>query len=64
MKNENHTPEAKAAENTGIFPICCSVCGKHFLQVYPNSIPGVIYATCLSGHKTSYSASGPARKAV
>ena len=64
MKNETHAPEAKAGADAGMFPIRCSVCGKHFLQVYPNSMPGIIFATCLSGHKTSYPAEGPARKAV
>ena len=64
MKNENPVPKANAGTNAGRIPIRCSVCGKPFLHVYLNSMPGIIFATCLSGHKTSYPAGGPARKAV
>ena len=64
MKNENQAPEAKSGTEAGRIPIRCSVCGKPFLHVYLNSMPGIIFATCLSGHKTSYPAGGPARKAV
>jgi hypothetical protein len=45
-------------------PIRCSVCGKPLLNVYPNTLPGIIFATCLSGHKIRYGSEVPARKAV
>lgn len=44
--------------------IRCSVCGKPLLNVYPNTLPGIIFATCLSGHKIRYGSEVPARKAV
>ncbi len=47
-------------------PLRCSVCGKKFLDIYPNTLPGIVFATCCSGHKTSYRTGAPeaSRKAV
>ena len=53
-----------AKHNTEKDQIRCSVCGKPLLNVYPNTLPGIIFATCLSGHKIRYGSEAPARKAV
>ena len=61
---ENTTVETVAGKTPVLIPIRCSVCGRPLLNVYPNTIPGVIFATCREGHKTSYRAGESARKAV
>ena len=64
MKNENPVPEANAGTDAGRIPIRCSVCGKKLLNVYPDTLPGVIFATCQGGHKISFRTGAPSRKAV
>ena len=60
----NTATETKAANPPAMIPIRCSVCGKPFLNLYKNTMPGMIFATCRSGHKTSYRVSELSRKAV
>lgn len=62
--NGNKTETAKVLSNPAYFPVRCSVCGKKLLNLYPNTLPGVVFATCCSGHKTSYRIGDPSRKAV
>ena len=62
--NDSKTIIADTDKTPGMNPIRCSVCGKPFLNVYRNALPGIIFATCCSGHKTSYRDGEPSRKAV
>jgi len=61
---ENTAAKANAEKVPFMLPVRCSVCGKAFLTIYPNTIPGTVFATCCNGHKTSYRAGTPDRKAV
>ena len=59
-----HVP-AQAPKAAFSLPARCSVCGRPFLNVYPNTLPGMVFATCRCGHKTSYRTEDlNARKAV
>ncbi len=61
---EKSTATLKTGKIPATFPIRCSVCGKRLLNIYPNSLPGRVFATCPSGHKTSYRTEETERKAV
>ncbi len=61
---EKSTATMKNDKPLVMIPIRCAVFGKKLLNVYPNSVPGRIFATCCSGHKTSYSTEEMTRKAV
>ena len=61
---ENTTSNTNASNTPVMIPIRCSVCGKPFLKVYENTMPGIVFATCSSGHKTSYRTGETTRKAV
>ena len=52
--NENTNAKTTAARENRQVPARCSVCGKQFLNIYPNTLPGMVFATCKNGHKTSY----------
>lgn len=56
--------KAKVQNVPVVIPACCSVCGKKLLNVYPHTLPGIIFATCCSGHKISYRTGDYERKAV
>ncbi len=60
----NTTTEPNAAKSPVSFPIRCSVCGKTLTHLYPNTTLGKVFATCCSGHKTSYRMGELSRKAV
>ena len=62
--NNNTNARNKTLNTREILPLRCSVCGKPFLNVYANTLPGMIFATCRSGHKTSYRVNEGTRKAV
>ena len=61
---ESTTINANTRKIPEMIPIRCSVCGKPFLKVYENTMPGIVFATCCSGHKTSYRTGETVRKAV
>ena len=62
MTNLNAEKEKTQASEK--LPIRCSVCGKKLLNIYPDTLPGVIFATCQGGHKISFRTGTPSRKAV
>ena len=62
--NENTKTNPAPVQIPASIPVRCSICGQKFLNLYPNSLPGIVFATCLNGHKTSYRTEGITRKAV
>lgn len=47
-------PAAMNAARSGAGPLRCSICGKPVACCYPETVPGVIFATCRSGHKIKF----------
>ena len=48
MTEENTAAKMNSTET---IPFRCTICGKLIARFYPETIPGVIYATCRVGHK-------------
>ena len=49
--NQKAKPLPVNAAREKTIPFRCTVCGKLIACYYPETIPGVIYATCRNGHK-------------
>ena len=52
--NNSMRKELKGSSAPAMVPIRCSVCGEKFLTLYQDTMPGIVFATCRVGHKTSY----------
>ena len=55
--------KVKAMRNETALP-CCSICGKPIAFCYPETIPGIIHATCSSGHKIRLRKEALPRKSI
>ncbi len=54
----------KKNQHNEIIPARCSICGKPIACCYPETVPGMIFATCRSGHKIKIRKEDFPRKAV
>ena len=61
---QNPLPSPAKATRIDMIPLRCTLCGKPIACCYPESIPGVIFATCRNGHKIKIRKEDCLRKAV
>ena len=61
---QNALPSAANTARNDLIPLRCSICGKPIACCYPESVPGIIFATCRNGHKIKIRKEDFLRKAV
>lgn len=63
-KKQETKPLTLKTVHKEMIPLHCSVCGKMIAYYYPETIPGIIFATCRDGHKIKIRKDNFLREAV